>query len=310
MFVIRYARLWLSIGLVFVIVSLMSLAIFGLSFGADFVGGSVLEFRIANADPSSQELKEVLIADEETDLVPRSVTRTGDSTYRAEFAPFATDAESEEVLEVVRTAYDTEEISKADVVEELSSATVSPTVGQELRNRSLVAIVVVLFGIIAFITYVFRGISHPVPSFYYGLSAIIALFHDIAIPVGIFAVLSSLEIVQIDLLFIIALLSILGASVNDTIVVFDRVRENLRKIGGHRFEEVVGTSVSQTLARSMNTSLTLLVVLGAIFLFGGQSVQYFALALFLGILFGTYSSIFIASPLLVLIYRLRFKKNL
>ena len=309
MFVIRFARLWLLIGLGFVVASLVSLAIFGLSFGSDFVGGSVVEFRIVNTDPTSSEVKEVLIDDEATDFVPRSVTKTDTSTYRAEFPPFASDQEFEQVLEIIRTEYDTEDISKADVVERLSTGTISPVVGQELRNRSLIAIGVVLIGIVIFITYVFRGVSHPVPSFYYGLSATVALFHDIVIPIGIFAVLSHFEIVQIDLLFIIALLSILGSSVNDTIVVFDRVRENLREIGGHRFEEVVGKSVSQTLARSMNTSLTLLVVLGSIFLFGGQSVQFFALALFLGILFGTYSSIFIASPILVLIYQMRFKKN-
>ena len=157
-------------------------------------------------------------------------------------------------------------------------------------------------------TYVFRGISYPVPSRFYGLTAIIALIHDIIIPTGIFAYLSSRDILQIDLLFVIALLSILGSSVNDTIVVFDRIRENVRRYGGDDFEGVVGNSINQSLVRSINTSVSLLVVLGAIFLFGGASVKYFALALFLGIAFGTYSSIFIASPLLIMIYRAWYKK--
>jgi preprotein translocase subunit SecF len=158
-------------------------------------------------------------------------------------------------------------------------------------------------------TYVFRGVSYPVPSRFYGLTAIIALVHDIIIPTAIFAYLSYIGILQIDVLFIIALLSILGSSVNDTIVVFDRIRENVRRYGGDKFEEIVGQSIDQSLTRSINTSLTLLVVLGGIFFYGGASVQYFALALFLGIFFGTYSSIFIASPLLIVFYRIWYKKR-
>ena len=165
---------------------------------------------------------------------------------------------------------------------------ISSTIGEELKNRAIIAIIVVLVTIILFMTYVFRGVSYPVPSRFYGFTAIIALVHDILIPTAIFSYLSSRGILQIDILFIIPLLSILGSSVNDTIVVFDRVRENVRRYGGDKFEEIVGKSIDQSLARSINTSLTLLVVLGGIFLYGGASVQYFALALFLGIFFGTY----------------------
>ena len=205
--------------------------------------------------------------------------------------------------------YDTEEIPKANIIQEKSNVLISSSIGAELRNRALIAIAIVLIAIIIFMTYVFKGVSYPVPSRFYGLTAIIALAHDIIIPTGIFAYLSYIGILQIDVLFVIALLSILGSSVNDTIVVFDRIRENVRRYGGDKFEEIVGQSIEQSLTRSVNTSVSLLVVLGAIFLFGGPTVQYFALALFLGIFFGTYSSIFIASPLLIVIYRLWYKKS-
>jgi preprotein translocase subunit SecF len=288
-----------------IIASIASIAVFGLKLGPDFVGGRTLDWEITSQpDLSSEDLKQALI---DNGQKPRSVTKN-DNTFKIELEAI-NEEDYTKLKEAIALKYDTEDISKADIVKEKSNVLISSTVGEELKNRALIAIIVVLITIILFMTYVFRGVSYPVPSRFYGFTAIVALVHDIIIPTAIFAYLSSRGILQIDILFIIALLSILGSSVNDTIVIFDRVRENVRKYGGDNFEETVGKSIDQSLARSINTSLTLLVVLGGIFLYGGASVQYFALALFLGILFGTYSSIFIASPLLVVFYKMWYKQS-
>ncbi len=176
---------------------------------------------------------------------------------------------------------------------------IAPVIGNELKKRAIWAIVVALIAIVLYIGWAFRKVSRPVSSFKYGIIATIALFHDIIITLGVFSVLGYLYNVEIGIPFVAALLAILGYSVNDTIVVFDRTRENLIKSGIDDFEEVVNKSVNETLIRSLNTSFTTLLILTVLFLFGGATIKYFVVALIVGISAGTYSSIFIASPLLV-----------
>ena len=200
------------------------------------------------------------------------------------------------------------ELLKLGAFEELSFETVGPTVGQELKQRSITALIIVLLAIIAYISFTFRKVSKPVPSWRYGVVAVVALLHDVLIPIGVFAVLGHYLDVKIDILFVTAALTVLGFSIHDTIVVFDRIRENIIRHPGKTFEETVNKSVNQTLARSINTSLTALIVLLAVFLFGGVTIKYFVLMLILGIVCGTYSSIFIASPLLVSWYLKSAKK--
>jgi len=201
--------------------------------------------------------------------------------------------------DVVAESSDTT-IGGAGVVTEDSFESIGPTVGSELKQRSIYSILAVLAAIIIYIAWAFRKVSQPVASWKYGVAAVIALTHDVFIPVGIFAVLGHFLGVEVDILFVTAILTILGFSVHDTIVVFDRIRENLAH-SRHRgtFEEIVNISVNETVRRSINTSMTAFLALLSIFIFGGESIKYFVLALMLGIIFGTYSSIFIASPLLV-----------
>lgn len=306
MWIIKYTKIWLILGIVLVIASIISIAVFGLKLGPDFIGGRTVDWQITSQpNLSSDDLKQALIDNEQT---PRVVNKQNNGVFRIELNPI-NEEDYQKLKNAIILKYDTPEIAKADIIKEKSNVLISSSIGTELKNRALIAIIIVLIAIIIFMTYVFRGVSYPVPSRFYGFTAIIALAHDILIPTGIFAYLSYRGILQIDVLFVIALLSILGSSVNDTIVVFDRIRENVRRYGGDNFENIVGQSIDQSLTRSINTSVSLLVVLGAIFLFGGATVQYFALALFLGIFFGTYSSIFIASPLLILIYKLWYKKS-
>jgi preprotein translocase subunit SecF len=151
-----------------------------------------------------------------------------------------------------------------------------------------------------YIAYAFRQVSKPVASWKYGVSAIIALAHDLLIITGIFAALGYFLNVEVDTLFVTALLTILGFSIHDTIVTFDRTRENIFKIQNQSFDDIVNLSVNQTIVRSINTSVTTLFVLLAIYVFGGASIKFFVLALMLGVIVGTYSSIFIASPLLTI----------
>lgn len=185
-------------------------------------------------------------------------------------------------------------------ITETQFVSIGPALGNELKRKSAVAIVVVLIAIIGYISYAFRKVSHgPVPSWVFGIAAIIALMHDIFIPIGVFVLLGHFADVQVDSLFVTALLTVLGFSVHDTIVVFDRIREGLKDRHTKSFREIVNTSINVTLARSINTSLSTLIVLTALFFFGGESIRYFVLALIIGIISGTYSSIFIASPLLL-----------
>lgn len=192
-------------------------------------------------------------------------------------------------------------------VGELSFNTIGPTVGDELRQKSVQGLVVALLLILAYVAYTFRKVSRPVQSWKYGVITIFTAFHDIVVPLGVFAALGRFAGWEIGTPFIAAILTILGYSITDTIVVFDRVRENLQKMSG-TFEEIVEASVQQTFMRSFNTSVTTLLTLMAIFLFGGKSLHEFTLTLILGISVGTYSSIFIASPMLVSWYKRDLRK--
>ncbi|MBI4092201.1 MAG: protein translocase subunit SecF [Candidatus Levybacteria bacterium] len=191
------------------------------------------------------------------------------------------------------------ELEKRGKITEKSFETVGPTIGQETQANAIKAVIVASIAITAYIAFAFREVSNPVSSWKYGVSAIVALLHDVLIVVGLFSILGKILNVEVDSLFITALLTIMGFSVHDTIVVFDRIRENLRKNFNLKFEEVVNNSLLETLNRSLNTSLTVVIVLLALLLFGGETTRWFIVALLVGIVSGTYSSIFNASQLLV-----------
>ena len=186
-----------------------------------------------------------------------------------------------------------------DGAEERRFESIGGTIGKELKTRSLWMLGTVLMCILFYIAWSFRHVSRAVSSWQYGVSAIIALFHDVLITLGVFSLLGNFLHLEVGAPFIAAVLTVLAYSVNDTIVVFDRIRENLLKLRNAPFAETVNISVNQTMHRSINTSLTILLSLVAIFFFGGESIKYFALTLIVGIFIGTYSSIFLASPILV-----------
>lgn len=297
--IIAYKNVFLAISGLLVFASIIVISLWGLDFAIDFTGGSLLEVEFAGAAPPIDLVRGDI---EKLGTGSVVVQPTGERGMIMRFGHVKEEVHQEVLLGL-------EKISEGEVIERRFD-TIGPTIGAELKQRSLVALAMALGAIILYIAFAFRKVSKPVSSWKYGIAAIAALVHDIALPTGIFAALGKFSGVQIDALFVTALLTILGFSVHDTIVVFDRIRENLRRLKtAEPFEVTVNRSMRETVARSINTSLTVLLVVGAVFFFGGETTRYFALALALGVIFGTYSSIFIASPLLVLWNQLGSRKK-
>lgn len=305
MFVINHKKIFFFISGLLVASSIFVIVFFGLNFGIDFKGGSILEVAYTSSEHLSlddlklnlQELNLGNLTVQETSFSNADQSQTAGIILRAKDL---TETEREAVISTISQ-------NGQYQIEEKRYNSIGPVIGKELRGRALWAIVAVVLAIILFIAFAFRKVAevansdNKVSSWKYGFVAIIALIHDILIPTGIFALLGHYFITyQIDTVFVMAILAILGFSVNDTIVVFDRIRENLSLSKKESFDEIVGRSLFQTITRSINTSLTTLAVLLALYFWGGEATKQFALVLSLGVIFGTYSSIFLASPLLTL----------
>jgi len=280
-------KIWFSISLIAVLASFLLVAILGLNFGIDFTGGSLSEIKI-ESETNVSDLRNTI---SELGFDSARVQPSGEENYIIRLNPL-TEEEHQELLTGLEAEH--------GQLEELRFDMIGPVIGNELKTKALSAIVAALVLILLYVAWAFRKVSEPVASWKYGLLTIVAALHDLIIPIGVFAVLGYLFGYQIDTAFVAAFLTIMGYSINDSIVVFDRTRENLSEnSSGISFASVVNRSVNQTLTRSINTSVTTLLALVAVFLFGGDTIQHFALALIIGIISGTYSSIFLASPLLV-----------
>lgn len=284
--VLKLRPLWYAFSGILVAGSLVVFAIFGLKQGIDFTGGSLLSVRFEQTRPSAVDVTQSLNAQAFGSLVVQPVGET-DINIRTRTL---TEDEHDAVLTQLTDAF--------GPVQELRYDAIGPTIGAELRQKSWQALLIVFVAILAYIAYTFRKVSAPVQSWKYGVITILTACHDVIVPIGLFVLLGHFAGVEIGTPFIAALLTIMGYSINDTIIVLDRVRENLHRLSGN-FEHIVGTSLRQTYLRSLNTSVTTLAALVAVYFFGGESIREFALALIVGILTGAYSSIFIASPLLV-----------
>lgn len=300
MFIVRNRKIFYTFSGILVILSLFAIIRFGFTVGIDFKGGSLLEIAYTTNRPSVEALTPVLKAQ---DLGDYSLRPTGDLGYVLRMKE-VTNAQEEIIVQSLS-------IGSTSPLTVKQFTSIGPLLGQESRNKSFLAIGLVLLAIVLFIAFAFRQVSKPVSSWMYGIVAVIGLIHNIIIPTGVFAALGHFRGTEIDTLFVTALLVILGFSVHDTIVVFDRIRENLRHDGGGRktFAEIVGESISQTFTRSINTSLTVVFPLIVLYFIGSASTQNFVLALLIGVIAGTYSSIFIGSPLLVTIAGWRANKN-
>ena len=301
MLIIKYRKIFFVLSTLLIVGSLVSLFLWKLNFGIDFSGGALLEANFAGGSlPSNDQIKNALSGAGVKDVVVQPTSENG-VILRFE----TVDDKTHQKIVVALSAL----AQKDQKFEEKSFESIGPAIGQELKKRAIYAILATLVGILFFISFAFRKVSKPVSSFEYAMAAMLALFHDTIITLGIFSFLGKFAGYTVDLPFVAAILTVLGYSVNDTIVVFDRVRENLIKRAGNNFEETVSISINQTFVRSLATSATVFIALLTIYFFGGESTKNFSLALIVGIFFGTYSSIFIASTLLVSWYKKKLKKS-
>lgn len=278
-------------------VSIVLIVVWGLKFGIDFKGGTLMEVRFSqNPVPQVQEVEATLL-----DLSLKSLTiqPTDNSGMLLRF--LASDETTNDQVLAKLTALDPQ-------ITQLRTDFIGGSVSEQIKKNALTGIILSIIGIALYIAWAFRRVSGIVTSWEYGLGAVIALAHDIVIVIGLFVILGHYYDIEVGIPFIAALLTILGYSVNDTIVVYDRVRENLmRSSKKEHFEGIVNRSLNETLGRSVNTSLTVIITLVAIVLFGSDSIRYFGVALLAGVVFGTYSSIYIASALLVSRYTMKTK---
>lgn len=281
---LKYKYVYFAISLLVLIPGLISLVKYRLRLSIDFTGGSLLEIQITNPQITKQKLEEIAKSEK---LELSSVQSSSDNVYLLRLK----ELNNEQKIKYLKLIGD---------ATEKRFETVGPLIGRELTQKAILAVAVASLVIVMYIAWSFRHIPRPYSSWKFGASAIVALLHDAFVILGLFSIFGVLWHVEVDSLFVTAVLTVIGFSVHDTIVVFDRIRENLPKMPHNSFEEVVDFSLSETLVRSLNTSLTAILTLVALLLFGGENIRWFVMALLLGIISGTYSSIFNAAPLLVI----------
>lgn len=294
---LKYSKIYFIFSGILILGSVICLFSFGLKLGIDFTGGSILEVEYKTERPSNQEIREKLT---NFHLGEIYIQPTGEKGVILRMKDIDEDTH-QQILQ---------KLKELGEIEERRFESIGPVIGRELKEKTKIIIILALLAIVLYIAFAFRKISQPLASWQYGIASLLALFHDVLIPLGIFSVLGNFYEVQITIPVVVALLTVLGYSINNTVVIFDRVRENLIKRVGATYEETVNRSLNQVLTRTINTSLTTLLVLMAIFFFGGETLKYFALALILGIVAGTYSSLFLVSPLLVVWLKWRKSKEI
>ncbi len=292
---LKYKKIYYLFSTTLVVASLVSLFIFGLRFGIDFLGGSILEvdFDKRPENPAIQEklkdlnLGEIVLQPAGENEVILRLKDINEETHQQIISRLG-------------------EISK---VQEKRFESIGPTIGKELRQKTLMLVIVSLLALLIYISVAFRKVNFPVSSWQYGVISILTLSFDVLITVGSLAFLGKFYNVQFSIPIITALLTILGYTINDKVIIFDRVRENLLRDRRDNFEELVNRSLNETLGRSLSTGTCALLVLFFIFLFGGETLKYFALTLIVGILVGTYSSLFLAAPILADWLKLRERRG-
>ncbi len=280
-------RWWFALSALSIVASFGALAAFGLKFSIDFTGGSLIELAFVGDAPASADITAVLAESGEQGVTVQSA----ENNRVIVRLPALSEDQHQAVLATLHAKFGDFSEDKFD--------SIGPVIGNELRKSALLGLVTTLVLIGLYVSWAFRKVSEPVASWKYGLLTMFCAAHDVIIPLGVFAVIGHYWHWEVGTAFVAAMLTILGYSISDTVVVFDRTRENLSRNTGEPFATIVERSIQQTYVRSINTSVTVLLALASILVFGGESTQPFALALLIGVLVGTYSSIFFASPALV-----------
>jgi preprotein translocase subunit SecF len=295
--IIQKRLYFFAVSVVLILTSVTALSVWKLNLGIDFTGGVLLEIQFEETDPGKDEVKETF---QELDLAGLMVQPSEEGKYLIRYqAP--ENKINDQVNQKIEEKYENTEIIRSEFI--------SSVISNELKTKAIYAITIAVIGVALYISWAFRKISYPIKSWKYGAGAVLALVHDVLITLGVFSFLGYFYNVEVGIPFVAALLTVLGYSVNDTIVIFDRIRENLLKAGAARnFEETVNQSVKESIPRSLNTSITVILVLLAIIFFGGETIKFFSLALLIGVFFGTYSSIFVASAFVTELWKRGFKK--
>jgi preprotein translocase subunit SecF len=285
---IHRRELWFGLSTVLSILSILAISTWGLRVGIDFKGGQLLEAKFKTTT-TVEAIRADLAAN--TNLPSTSVIESGSNTFL-----LRTTTEKTEELTALK-----DQLNKVGEWEQIRFESVGPTVGKDLTKKAVIAVILASLAIILYIAFAFRQVPKPTNSWQFGITAVIALLHDLLITIGAFSLLGHLYGFEVDSLFITALLTVMGFSVHDTIVTYDRIRENLLShlSDGMKFADIVTSSINQTLVRSLNTSLTLILVLTSLVVLGGSSIRPFIAALLVGVTTGAYSSVFLASQLLV-----------
>jgi preprotein translocase subunit SecF len=292
MYIVKHRNIFFAITGIITLVALASFFFYGLKLSTEFTGGTLVEVTYEAGRPAHDDLSSAL---SEAGLHGFSLREAGDSDFILRTAEL-----TQEQRDSLQSALSMDGENPATIAQYTE---VGPTIGTELRRKAFISVSLVLLCILLFVAFAFRKVSQPVSSWVYGGIALVTLLHDVIVPVGFFAALGHFAGAEVDTLFVTAILTVLGFSVHDTIVVFDRTRENLaiNKERGRKepFEETAGRALGQTFVRSVNTSLTVLITLLVLYFIGPESTKWFSLTLLVGIIAGTYSSIAFATPLLV-----------
>lgn len=299
--IIKNKNIFLTVSGTLVLAAIVCMIVFGFKLGIDFKGGTSVE--VAWNESARPATDGIAAAVRSVPGAPEVLVQPlGSEGYVLKMREISNE-DRETITDALQANYPGMSV--------VSYTSIGPSVGAELMRKSILSIILVSLGIVLFIAYSFRKVSYPVSSWKYGVTAILTLLHDVIIPTGIFVILSRIYNVEVDTLFVVSILTILGLSVSDTIVVFDRIRENLRTNKQDlSFANVVGKSISEVYQRSIVTSVMVIVALVALAVFGPESTKLLAIMLTAGMFFGTYSSIFLASPLLVTWYEWSEKRKL
>ncbi|MFH0854878.1 MAG: protein translocase subunit SecF [bacterium] len=291
--IIQKRKIYLTVSGILVGLSVIGFLVYGLNYGIDFTGGSLIELKFKEEPLSGVVIQDALSGFNLKSLTAQPLGEKGVILRSEDIDEAKHQAIIEKLAGLAKPSY-----KEGVFMEEIMFESVGPSMGKELKGKAVKAAILAIVFIALYIAWAFRKVSKKVPSWKYGVCAAVALFHDVMIVVGVFVFLGKYYNMSVDMSFVAALLTILGYSVNDTIVIFDRIRENLFKKSGE-FEEIVNSSVNEVFMRSIHASGTTFVSLIPVYLFGGDAIKGFSLALLIGLISGTYSSIFIASPLLV-----------
>ncbi len=300
---LKYSKLYFALGILFVGASIACISIFGLKMGIDFQGGSSIEIDYKNTRPETQQIRDALKGINEMDNIQIQPIGKSGVVLKIDNKDISSETYAT-VIEKLKTTGEFDE-SSAGI------QTISPLIGKELKDKTILVVLVSLVAMLLYIALAFKNVSKPISSFQYGFASTITLFHDVVIPLGVLSVLGKYYGAQLSIPVVTALLTIVGYCINNTVVVFDRIRENLTKDRKSSYDEIVNRSLNETFTRCINTSLTVLIALVPLYYFfsNEEGLKYFTLTMGIGVLAGIFSSIFLASPMLVYWNKLRQGRN-